>query len=151
MQETLESLIRFREELERERDAILEGIDHVESVIALIRARRSAAPTTFRDEGRQEAAAERNIREAPMLVGASSPSIGADDLTEAMTIDAITEAGEKGVTPQELRDQLGLEQPRLKVLIAKLLAAGKIRRVGRTGRAVKYQLPTLGVRPNGSE
>jgi hypothetical protein len=143
MNEMLDSLLSIRAELEREREKVEAGLADIDRVIALLRSRNPAIASEGRN---QESPHCRNIPDN------ESKSEPAHDRYQEMAIDALMEAGANGLAPQKLRDDLGLEQQRFKVLVRTLLAESKIRRIGERGRGVRYVLPKLVAEPetNGS-
>ena len=143
MNETLDSLLNIRAELERERETVEAGLADIDRVIALLRSRNAGNASEGRN---RESPHCRNIR------GNESKSEPAHDRYQEMAIDALMEAGTNGLAPQKLRDDLGLEHQRFKALVRTLLGERKICRIGEKGRGVRYVLPKLAAEPqtNGS-
>jgi hypothetical protein len=133
-EDTIASLAELRAALEEDRDRILDEIASIDRVIALIQARDGTRRNDDADRQRKDRTPDSKepISERHLLDN--------DELTEAMILDAIAEAGSTGLAPQKLRNDLNLDQQRFKAFVGKLLAAKKIYRIGERGPGVRYAL-----------
>ena len=138
-EDTIASLVELRAALEKDRDRIFGEIASIDRVIALIRARDGARGNDDAHRQRKDRTPRSNGRRVSVPIS-ERHLLDNDELTEAMILDAIAEAGSGGLAPQKLRDDLNLDQQRFKALVGKLLAAKKIYRIGERGPGVRYAL-----------
>jgi hypothetical protein len=138
MNEILPCLLGIRAELESEREKIDSSLADLDRVIALMHSRISA--------NNSEKQSGQGVLHSWSVTKTEAKSVPTGDRYQEMAFDALTEAGPGGLAPQKLRDDLGLDQLRFKVLVSKLIAGGEVSRVGGRGRGVRYVLSKLMVK-----